>query len=802
PPPCTCPDCQTYYYTLREQGIDRYHYTKVLADEEARALIAGHTKQIFTSQKYLRHAVQHHGEHILNRWRKRTQSKRKELLLATEPALPHKKGLVAELDYSNTSWQVSRAKYRKYFLLPYLDLETLANNPAALVGLIHARANSSPAEWAPFDHEQLRSSWGLGLLDAEFNAGAVIMFGSKYGTYTKWEAKAAHRFDLVGFPRAQQIFEAQATLMRFLQQVVEKLLEGLQDAEAVSAVGRESVIAPGLKMTRGSAAWSSFVHRPFLAPPRFDVDALLALVKARYDATSDHLWLLQTEPSYMKRYMRKLGQMESVQTDKRKDVGLAMINGEIIGDINIHVFWRMALVEFEHLQKVYRRYQDSIVSGAPLPKKIDDVLGALELQLVNQIHKRSKQLVAITSQRPGFRNIYDYEDATPVEGKNNKWKYEVTLQIKEQFASKKNDNTSGQARAYRTEKLWWILTQLQGPPDSETRFRYAMLLDMLDDHLASSTPEERARLDEILYENLSDYVTLIELLWAIRMHCPRSTIRSISDCVQTEDRIYWRIIKGRDVITSSDNISMIKSLTVFRATTPPSGQRNHGWLQQFDNLHSALRDYWRKTSSVYRDMFRGWGLSASDVELLMESLMLWDNSEYTSRLDAKREQVLADMRKPKALENEDMFLPLPTTTTSVSAESDVAQSKAKVKTRGESQPQILEKQEQAVEPQEPAVVTMELSKRSYATFRSMFPATAEERQKSTEWGVFVDSMADAGFVAKNGGGSIVTFEDGKGGGKIIFHRPHPEPSIDPVMLQSMGRRMNKWFGWTRNTFAL
>jgi hypothetical protein len=62
-------------------------------------------------------------------------------------------------------------------------------------------------------------------------------------------------------------------------------------------------------------------------------------------------------------------------------------------------------------------------------------------------------------------------------------------------------------------------------------------------------------------------------------------------------------------------------------------------------------------------------------------------------------------------------------------------------------------------------------------------------------------MAEAGFAERNGGGSIVTFEDTTGGGKIRFHRPHPEPTIDPIMLQSMGKRPNWWFGSDRETFA-
>jgi hypothetical protein len=74
-------------------------------------------------------------------------------------------------------------------------------------------------------------------------------------------------------------------------------------------------------------------------------------------------------------------------------------------------------------------------------------------------------------------------------------------------------------------------------------------------------------------------------------------------------------------------------------------------------------------------------------------------------------------------------------------------------------------------------------------------------RKVIDWGRFFDSMAEAGFAEKNGGGSIITFEHTTGGGKIIFQLPHAEPTIDPIMLQAMRKRLNKWFGWNRETFA-
>ena len=90
----------------------------------------------------------------------------------------------------------------------------------------------------------------------------------------------------------------------------------------------------------------------------------------------------------------------------------------------------------------------------------------------------------------------------------------------------------------------------------------------------------------------------------------------------------------------------------------------------------------------------------------------------------------------------------------------------------------------------------------------MFPATAKEASGSVDWDNFVYAMSDMGFTARNSGGSAVVFENknsAKGrdtAGKIVFHKPHPVPKIDPVMLHSCGKRMAKWFGWHRDLFVL
>jgi HicA toxin of bacterial toxin-antitoxin, len=83
----------------------------------------------------------------------------------------------------------------------------------------------------------------------------------------------------------------------------------------------------------------------------------------------------------------------------------------------------------------------------------------------------------------------------------------------------------------------------------------------------------------------------------------------------------------------------------------------------------------------------------------------------------------------------------------------------------------------------------------------MFPCK-EESSRCVDWDGFVHAMKDAGFTARSNGGSAVLFEGNpKLGGKIVFHKPHPIAKIDPITLRSIGKRMAKWFGWSRELFV-
>jgi hypothetical protein len=346
-----------------------------------------------------------------------------------------------------------------------------------------------------------------------------------------------------------------------------------------------------------------------------------------------------------------------------------------------------------------------------------------------------------------------------------------------------------------------LFLQLMEKPDSATRYRCPMILDLLEEHSAVSDRRERGRLDDILYEKLSDYLVLQEMLWAVRMHRPKNTIREISDCRRTENRLAWNIPTSC-LIAESDNLAVQRALEVCMEMSTPSGGKNRKWLQDFNDAHKASQTLWQATASHHERRLKNNNLSSAEVRTCMLVLQAWKSEEYRKALDIKKQQIQASLVRTTPATAEDTFLPLPKTETANEPKVDVHQSKAKVKTRGEGHPTEEAAINEPVPEASPAISRIAVPKKAYATFRYMFPQTEEERQKDVTWDTFVSNMTDAGFIARNGGGSIVTFEDVNGTGRINFHKPHPEPVIDPVMLRTMGRRLNKWFGWDRERFVL
>ncbi|MCJ1241964.1 hypothetical protein MMC14_009971 [Varicellaria rhodocarpa] len=363
---------------------------------------------------------------------------------------------------------------------------------------------------------------------------------------------------------------------------------------------------------------------------------------------------------------------------------------------------------------------------------------------------------------------------------------------------------------FREDPLEWCLSQMQGAPDKQTNFDHAMLFAFLENHLASSDMEERARVDDVLYRKLSDLAAFHETLVSVRLHRPQNKARDIDEVIKSEDREAWKI-KSVPISFDAKDTSVLGTplFNNFYKAPLPSGLKNTTWLRRSRAIRKALEDFWKGHREHFQRDFEKSDLSTQEISNILEVISANRSPEYIESVQVEQEQVLTNIERASV-------------TTSASLQKDWVSShmthsampvpKSQIKKRMAKQPEdtkITEDEESSVTgPIEESPLEIPVTRRAFDVFTLMFPTSAEEASKGVEWDRFVLAMSDVGFAARNGGGSVVIFEnesldtEGHDGGKIIFHKPHPVAKIDSVMLHSMGKRMGKWFHWSRDCFVL
>ncbi|KAF2126717.1 hypothetical protein P153DRAFT_254026, partial [Dothidotthia symphoricarpi CBS 119687] len=787
PAPCECEICQTQYRPVFKQRFYEHGYARTLTDVEAEEKLANYVTQANLDREAIHATLQQHGNAISTWWRTRRRSGREAILRKVAPnsQIRRKPCLTTNLKGQNfmLETQADRLRNRQHFLLPYLNIPTLASHPATMIGLAEARTISSLEEWAPFDNEQLTLYWECGWVDLEYNAGCVMLYGQSYGALRKWERSVAHRCDAIGFPRASLLIEAQATLMSILRRILEQVVELLPVDSQVGMEKMTRYLHDAWTSPQAHLSWSSYVHQPFMPAPKLDLDASLVEVQARRDNVGDQLWLLQTEPAYFRRYIGLVRQLPGSEMLYSQNAMKEITLAEIKAMVEMYWFWQGILVELEHTRHMYRVFRDHIAPGSPLPPKVNFALGALEALLVQGIDKRGKQLQALLRARPAFYHMYHHSRSS---------KTEMISSLKD------SPNKPNPADAYKTDRLWWCLGNLLGEPRTPTRIPHTVVLGLLDDHLQIADQKEIRKIDGILLERLSDYATMHEIWEGIRLHRPSYTERTMHDCKNSDDRSGWRRV--RLAIPEFGALGDVtKALNNFDKTKAPAGGKNYQWLTVFDANHDMLKTFWASMHELFKTWHARCGFSEEDTANSLQVLGLWKSEDYHERLASKRQTVLSDISKRKTLADNDVFLPMPFTDTS-NPNTQIVERKSKTKTRGETSNSSEAKKDESTTMPEPSIQYIGVPKSAIKVFRRMFPVELQERSAEVDWKDFVGAMCNAGFAARSGGGSIMIFEQDQG--KIIFHRPHPDSTIDAIMLQSMGRRMNKWFGWTRESFVL
>jgi len=178
-PPCTCFRCSQQFLSLDDQQAGLVYRSSV-SEEDGKLFAAKVVETLNSCRAYLLYNCAIYGGTIYSRWKKRSREKRALLLKETDPSMYEHQWYETRIDDEDFVID-DELKARRMFLLPYVNVEALKEDPTRLMGLLMGRIRYKPEEWAFYDNSFVHLPWRLGALDLAFNKNCVVMHGQKYG---------------------------------------------------------------------------------------------------------------------------------------------------------------------------------------------------------------------------------------------------------------------------------------------------------------------------------------------------------------------------------------------------------------------------------------------------------------------------------------------------------------------------------------------------------------------------------------------------------------------------------------------
>ncbi|KAL5321494.1 hypothetical protein ACEPPN_009453 [Leptodophora sp. 'Broadleaf-Isolate-01'] len=850
-----------------------YTYAEFLPDNEAIVRARAMTTSIAKDWIYLRDQCQLNGNILLKRWKKKGKVGRTELLKDVEPDIyPYQfcdvrlchefvQLVKKESRHDGQSlWDPNvneghhRRPHRKTLLLPYINVESLAVEPIKLLHLLHNRTKYSPSLWATYDNSLLDKQWFLGAFTTTYNSGCLSFSGEDYGRWTVWDTQAAHGGSVVGFPRGILILESQQSLMQFLRGVVEKLLCGMiREDSTLQSDHFNKAMSQGFAARSEPAAHqidSIYLNQPFSAPPLFDVHKLSAVAKLQVAMHGDHLYILQTDPQYMRRYAAQIlkGERDANLLQKHKNRSTAL---ELMRAAARFWSWESILEETQKIEALYEKALNNTHPDFPFTVEYKASLGRLEKLLWAESKWRETCIENVLPHRSGFSKDYKFEWFQDDESAS-------CIQMRVDLGTTAVSNFFGDRLEFCLRTLIqdpWQNPELQELVEfqdhSVRRFDPSAIFGILDEHLGDchrkGLKDELSRLDDVLYQFYTDLSAIHQMTAMLRLHqltFPKLVLKDTKNVPTGKawrylNKEYYQHIEARrknldhnhrwvDTIKLTNREEPAHKITAderlgslfetFIKTPVPKGNRfTQTWLDQSEAEQAALDGFWEGMRERHRSTLTRLEFGSEDIESDLKALSAASTPEHVLEIKRRREEILATIAARAAEQAAKKNRKADKTALQTQWGEDKQQTfevlppKTKPKTRGIPDGFVPESNSPP-EPEKPqSRITVAVNKRALSVFKAMFPGNnPEDRSKAVDWDTFVHAMAEegVGFIARHSaGGSAYTFEPNEkslwfGKGAISFHKPHTEHVIDAVTVMAHGKRMRKWFGWSEETFVL
>lgn len=776
--------------------------------EEVQSQAKEQAKIIFSTQKALAGILDKH-EHILTkRWMKKSTEQRRKILVAVFPQIPltHRPDFQA-MRREKMEKTRSGTQFRDSWLLPSLNVEDLTQ-PRNLILFLRSRARNPPGVFVNADFNSFHVGHVTQAIKIPYLTGYTMLLTGQntletYGRMLSWD-EDPEAFDMmstgVGIQPGEGLIamEIQKRKLEFLLESAQIILQGV-NADANNLPPRPGEEEKRDLLARNEADWPSLtvemLEAPYRVPDRFEVSKFQSFIKARRDQAEDHLWSLREDPSYF--------QDAILEWSEHRQERIPTADGRSHPVLKQDLFWERVLGNV-----IVNAYLD-FLAWHGLSQEVEKICGIV----ARNACKGNKTGVELSDDKDFEIAIahFSHYVTQVTKGALELWRVGMAASppLRRHFVRSPQDptNTKIQVRsksssAARQDNLLWLMETLT--------MDYQLFLcgienvcDELEREIRSSAANND-RVSAWIASLISDLSFLAEIQRQIDLRSPGPTmVEDVEEETKKHEyeqktkllsQVFHVLTKPKDLASTA--------LPLSKFNHPSQKRRTQAVTEQMQQAEKELDNVW---THVDRHSLKTCGKT---VHHLLAGIL--DNREIRRTPDWQPPESKPAIKSPATedatsiaagLGASSLMTPSKDTVSPRDFATDLHQ---KPKTRGSAQPSVAQP---TTDVAAPAVADwcpkFKVSKRGFKIFTTLFYTPSEANAPGEiPWSEFLSAMASVGFSLKKLDGSAWLFApvDDLFGRSIIFHEPHPSNKIPFKIARRFGRRLERAFGWTSESF--
>lgn len=755
--------------------------------------VSDRVRDIFSSWNALNSLLERYEEVLRKRWGKKTATQRRAILLTAWPNMPatHRPDFQA-FKHETTQQRRQGSRFRDCFLIPLINLEDLIKVKTLLL-LLNTRGRNQPDIFVNADFNAAHlGQVSQAIIPDYLNGYTMLLSGQKepstYGQLLSWDENL-EAFDLmssgVGIQPGEGlvVLEVQQKLLRFLVHIVKLILRDLPlDDMSVPIQPPPPVLGSGNSDTEWTSLATVSLEGPYRVPDQLDFLRMQSLVYAKCAQTKDHVWSLREDPAYFSDVVGAWGEHRqenilSVNGKNHPVRRLPLFWERVLGSVLVDAYgnmfaWNLIWRQLTQLGEL--KDQHAVESFQSLPQDFEQALAHFSylLEQACTVSRTNLRMGMVAS--PPLRQYYSREPQDP-----NTTRIQV----------------AGKPRS-REDHLLWLLEKLL--EEEPTRlFGLHNILDEVE-RVVQNDVKERERITSWVADILSDLAILGELqrqLSLARPGVPMTLPVTESNLKAKLAKDMISVIKIHDAFKANYRLADVY-MPLQRVNYPSDKRRTRETTEQMRKVEKDLFFFWRRaddhvlkqTRETIQDLLPEIG------QRVPKRTPIW--IVPTAKNERTNVAAVAEAFSITDLEESTERTLSPVQALPV---------KSKTKTRGVGSESVGEDSiVEDVMPAQDPLPKFTVSKRDYKVYSTLFRSPTEDGVPGElPWTDFLHALSSVGFSVEKLDGSAWIFRPSHEAPErsIIFHEPHPSSKIPFRMARRYGRRLERAYGWTGETFV-